>query len=100
MVRNLGFIPSLSEQMDFTSPIGKVILATLAAFAQQYSDNLSSETKKGKAEWKAQGLYSGLLPFGLKKNSEGIPVPEPETYSGLLLAFRLAAEGKSAPRGC
>jgi len=81
--------------MDFTSPIGKVILATLAAFAQYYSDNLSAETKKGKAERKAQGLYNGLLPFGLKKNSEGIPVPDPETYPGLLLAFRLAAEGKS-----
>ena len=48
--------------MDFTTPIGKVILATLAAFAQYYSDNLSAETKKGKAERKAQGLYNGLLP--------------------------------------
>ena len=51
---------SLSEQMDFSSPIGKVILATLAAFAQYYSDNLSHETKKGKAERKAQGLYYQL----------------------------------------
>jgi hypothetical protein len=40
-------------------------------------------------------LYNGLLPFGLKKNSQGIPVPDPETYPGLLLAFRLAAEGRS-----
>jgi hypothetical protein len=31
--------------MHFTSPIGKVILATLAAFAQYYSDNLSWETR-------------------------------------------------------
>jgi site-specific DNA recombinase len=50
-----GFV-SISESMDFTTPIGKVILATLAAFAQYYSDNLSWETKKGKAERKAQGL--------------------------------------------
>ncbi len=90
----VGFV-SISEQMDFTSPIGKVILATLAAFAQYYSDNLSSETKKGKAERKAQGLYNGLLPFGIKKNSSGIPVPDPESYPGLLLAFQMAAEGKS-----
>jgi site-specific DNA recombinase len=90
----VGFV-SISEQMDFTSPIGKVILATLGAFAQYYSDNLSTETKKGKQERKAQGLYNGLLPFGLKKNSAGIAVPDPETYPGLLLAFRLAAEGKS-----
>src|SRR5262249_61457609 len=39
---------SIAENMDFTSPIGKVILATLAAFAQYYSDNLSCETRKGK----------------------------------------------------
>jgi DNA invertase Pin-like site-specific DNA recombinase len=90
----VGFV-SISEQMDFTTPIGKVILATLAAFAQYYSDNLASEVRKGKAERKAQGLYNGLLPFGLKKNPDGVPVPDPETYPGLLLAFRLAAEGKS-----
>ncbi len=86
---------SIGEQMDFTTPIGKVILATLAGFAQYYSDNLSFETKKGKTERKRQGLYNGLLPFGLKKNRDGIPVPDPETYPGLLLAFRLAAEGRS-----
>jgi site-specific DNA recombinase len=90
----VGFV-SISEQMDFTTPIGKVILATLAAFAQYYSDNLSTETKKGKAERKAQGLFNGLLPFGLKTNPNGVPVPDPDTYPGLLLAFRLAAEGKS-----
>ena len=90
----VGFV-SISEQMDFTTPIGKVSLATLAAFAQYYSDNLSTEVKKGKGERKAQGLYNGLLPFGVKKNSAGIPVPDPDAYPGLLLAFRLAAEGKS-----
>ena len=86
---------SISEQMDFTTPIGKVILATLGAFAQYYSDNLSIETKKGKHERKAQGMYNGLLPFGVKKNDDGLPVPDPETYPGLLTAFKAAAEGKS-----
>jgi DNA invertase Pin-like site-specific DNA recombinase len=86
---------SIAENMDFTSPIGKVILATLAAFAQYYSDNLSWETRKGKQERKEQGLCNGLLPFGLKKNADGQAVPDPTTYPGLLLAYRLAAEGKS-----
>src|SRR5262245_48150886 len=45
----VGFV-SISEQMDFTTPIGKVILATLAAFAQYYSDNLATEVRKGKHE--------------------------------------------------
>jgi DNA invertase Pin-like site-specific DNA recombinase len=90
----VGFV-SISEQMDFTTPIGKVVLATLAAFVQYFSDNLATEVKKGKAERKAQGLYNGVLPFGLKKNSQGIPVPDPTTYQGLLLAFDAAAKGSS-----
>src|SRR5215211_1843367 len=102
----VGFV-SISEQMDFSTPIGKVLLHMLASFAQYYSENLSAETKKGKAERKAQGLWNGLLPFGIKANTrpnadgaflsdpQAVPVPDPETYPGLLLAFRLAAEGKS-----
>ena len=94
----VGFV-SISEQMDFSTPIGKVILATLAAFAQYYSDNLS-ETKKGKAERKAQGLYNGVLPVRHQEEPatacrSRTSRPIPETYPGLLLAFRLAAEGKS-----
>jgi hypothetical protein len=90
----LGFV-SLSEQMDYSSPAGQLMLTMLVGLSQFYSDNLSQETKKGKAERKAQGLYNGLLPFGLKTNSDGTPVPDPEMYPGLLLAFQLAADGKS-----
>ncbi len=91
----VGFV-SISENMDFATPIGQAD----ADHARRPSpsttrDNLSAETSKGKAERKAQGIYNGLLPFGVKKNSAGIPVPDPETYPGLLLAFRAAAEGKS-----
>ncbi len=86
---------SISEQMDFTSPSGRVHLALLGAFAQYYSDNLSQETKKGWSERKAQGLYCGLLPFGAMKGENGVPVPHPDTFPGLLMAFELATEGKS-----
>ncbi len=98
--RDVGFV-SISEQMDFTTPIGKVILATLAAFAQYYSDNLSAETKKGKAERKAQGLFNGLLPFGVVKGPDGVPVLDREARAGvvpaegLVLMFELAAAGKT-----
>jgi site-specific DNA recombinase len=79
--------------MDFTTPIGKVILTTLAAFAEYYSANLSAETRKGKAERKRQGIYNGLLPFGAMKGEDGIPVPDPETHPGLVMAFEMAATG-------
>jgi site-specific DNA recombinase len=100
----VGFV-SLSEQMDFTTPIGKVILATLGAFAQYYSDNLSTETKKGKDERRAQGIHNGLLPFGTVAGPEGVAVPDERpvdvggkqtsNLEGLRLAFRLASEGIS-----
>ena len=72
----LAFV-SISENMDFSTPIGKVVLATLAAFAQYYFDNLSWETEKGKQERKRQRLYTGWLPFVLKKGPDGLPVPDP-----------------------
>ncbi len=89
---------SINEQMDFTTPSGKVHLALLGAFAQYYSDNLSQETKKGWAERKAQGLYCGLLPFGAMKGEDGVPVPDPNTYPGLVMAFEFAAQGESDRR--
>lgn len=60
-----------------------------------YSDNLSFETKKGKAERKRQCFYNGHGPFGMIKGEDGIPVANPETIKGLWLAFTLAAEGRS-----
>ena len=86
---------SINEQMDFTTPSGKVHLALLGAFAQYYSDNLSQETKKGWHERRAQGLYCGLLPFGAMKGEDGVPIPNPDTHLGLVMAFELAAQGKS-----
>ena len=89
---------SISEQMDFSQPWGKFALAMLGAMAQFYSDNLSHETKKGWAERKAQGLYCGLLPFGAIKGEDGVPVPDSDTYPGLVMAFDLAAQGESDRR--
>jgi len=100
---------SINEQMDFTTPSGKVHLALLGAFAQYYSDNLSQETKKGWAERRAQGLYCGLLPFGAMKGEDGIPVPDMRerkanidgqevsirNCEGLVMALELAVQGKS-----
>ena len=58
-------------------------------------DILGLEVKKSKAERKAQGLYNGLLPFGVMKGEDGIPVADPDTLPGLRMARELAAQGKS-----
>jgi DNA invertase Pin-like site-specific DNA recombinase len=101
---------SMNEQMDFTTPSGKVHLAMVGAFAQYYSDNLSQETKKGWHERRTQGMYCGALPFGAMKGEDGIPIPDVQerkasigsykeenikNYDGLMMAFALAVQSKS-----
>ena len=86
---------SITEDMDFSSPWGRLALTLLGGLAQFYSDNLGLEVKKGKAERKAQGLYNGLLPFGSIKGEDGTPVANADTLPGLVAAFELAAQGKS-----
>lgn len=101
---------SIREQIDFTTPFGKVALAVLGALAEWYSDNLSEETRKGKQERKAQGLYNGSLPFGAMKGEDGVPLPDTrevrvqgedgterviQNYNGFRLIFEKAAMGYS-----
>jgi site-specific DNA recombinase len=103
----VGFV-SISENMDYSTPAGQLMLTMLVGMAQFYSDNLAFETKKGKGERKRQGLYNGLLPFGTTKGPDGIPVldtdarwcdvvtrQEAAPTDGLALAFDLAAAGKT-----
>ena len=90
----VGFV-SILEQMDFSTPWGKLALTLMGGLAEFYSDNLSQETKKGWTERRKQGLYCGPLPFGVEKGEDGLPVPKKDTCPGLQMAFELAAQGKS-----
>ncbi len=93
--RNVGFVAVAQPDLDYTRPEGRLFMGMMATLAQYYSDNLAQETRKGKAERKAQGLHNGRLPFGMTKGPDGIPVADPGTIEGLRLAFDLAAEGRS-----
>ena len=55
---------SISENWDFTTPIGRLMLAMFAALAEWYVNNLSDETSKGKRERARSGSWNGTLPFG------------------------------------
>lgn len=61
---------SISEQLDCSSPSGKMLLTMLASFGQYYVDNLSQETAKGLTEKARRGLWVGPVPFGYRKVSE------------------------------
>ena len=90
----VGFV-SIQNEIDYSTPTGKFMLVMQGGLAELYSDNLSQEVKKGLHERRAQGLYCGLLPFGARKDEDGIPSPDPDTSPGLKMAFDLAAVGKS-----
>src|SRR6266496_4325390 len=93
---------SVSEQIDFSTPIGRVMLTNLAAFAEYYSRNLSTEVKKGLREKAAQGGWIGLPPLGYKTVYETVAnlrvpgtdriVPSADRTT-VELAFQLYATG-------
>lgn len=106
-------IISVVENIDYSTPLGKMMAHTQAMIAQYFSDNLSTEIKKGMDERKRQGLYNGSLPFGARKpdgDDKGRlpPVPDDEPvlctvadrkhwspYDALQLMFELEASGST-----
>lgn len=60
---NVSFV-SINENLDFTTPWGKLTLAVLGMLAEIYIDKLSAETKKGKLERVRKGYWNGSIPFG------------------------------------
>jgi len=91
----VGFV-AIENDIDYTTPTGKLMLVMQGGLAEFYSQNLSLETKKGYQERKAQGLHSGPIPFGAKKGPDGVPVRDDETFPGLRLMFELTADGMSS----
>lgn len=55
---------SITENMDFTTPWGKLTLAVLGTLAEIYIDKLSAKTSKGKQQRARQGLWNGSIPLG------------------------------------
>ena len=55
---------SITENIDFTTPWGKVALVMLSSLAEIYCDKLSTETKRGKQGRVLKGLWNGSIPFG------------------------------------
>jgi DNA invertase Pin-like site-specific DNA recombinase len=60
---NVAFV-SITENIDFTTPWGKVTLAVLGSLGEIYCDKLSVETKRGKQGRALKGLWNGTIPFG------------------------------------
>lgn len=69
---------SLNESMDTSTPIGRLMLGILSAFAQLERENIRLRTRMGMKERVKAGLWmgGGRVPFGYDYNKEqGILVP-------------------------
>ncbi|MCH8062444.1 MAG: recombinase family protein, partial [Chloroflexi bacterium] len=60
---NVGFI-SITENLDYTTPHGKLTTQMLGGMAEFFSDMLAVHTKKGISERARQGKQLGSIPFG------------------------------------
>lgn len=63
---NVVFV-CIQQQIDYTTPEGKLFMMLLGAFAQYFSDAISGHTKKGMKERVQQGLFNGIPPFGYER---------------------------------
>ncbi len=58
---------SVTQDIDYSTPEGKLFMTMLGAFAQYFSDALSGHTKKGMRERAMQGMFNGEPPFGYER---------------------------------
>lgn len=92
----VGFA-SVAENMDFTTPQGRLMLTTLGAVSEFFSDQLGVHVSKAKRERAELGLSVGPIPFGYGQPED--PRCPPPIHSGdasfVRAAFERRARGDS-----
>lgn len=86
---------SMNESMDTSTPLGRLMLGILSAFAQLERENIKERTRMGMRERVKSGLWpgGGRIPFGYDYDSEkGILVPNKDAET-VRLIYRLYLEG-------
>ena len=90
---NVGYV-SVVENIDYSTPHGKLFLSQLGALNEYYSRNLAQEIKKGKEGRARAGLPGGnMAPHGYVR-VEGRHIVDPETAPAVVKAFELYATGE------
>lgn len=95
-------VVSATEQFDFSTPIGRVLLTLIAAIAEWYLSNLGEETSKGMKARAAAGLWQGRLSYGYRPEGgwkttdggSGLAVIDEHQREGYELAVSLAETGE------
>lgn len=95
---------SASEQFDFTSPIGRVMLVMLIALAEWFLSNLKGEIAKGKRARVSKGFAnSPHAPYGYisrhhKDGHDGIMVPHDDESEVVRWLYQQYATGTLSDR--
>ncbi len=89
---------SITENLDFTTPWGKLTLAVLGTLAEIYLDKLSAETRKGKHARARKGLPNGTAPLGYcRGNCAACTEPNGEGYCPRYGDSSLSSAGPTDP---
>lgn len=68
----------IAEQVDTSSPAGRVIFRVLAALAEFEREQLGERTRQAMQHMKAQGRVVGAIPHGYQRDGENIIPKETE----------------------
>jgi len=55
---------SISEDIDYSTPQGKLFTQMLGSFAEYFSESLATHIRKGQGQRAAEGRHLGGIPFG------------------------------------
>ncbi|MEZ4554827.1 MAG: recombinase family protein [Dehalococcoidia bacterium] len=92
---HVGFA-SVTENIDFTTPAGKLMLTMIGGVSEFFSDQLAVHVSKGQRERAESGLPIGPVPFGYITPGPGeVPTIEPEEGRAVQIAFERRAAGAS-----
>jgi len=91
---------SMQESMDTSTPLGRLMLGILSAFAQLERENIRERTRMGMTERVKEGYWmgGGRIPFGYDYDAEqGILVPNKDA-DRVRKIYELYIKGHSANR--
>ena len=92
---NVGFA-SVAEDIDFTTPAGKLMLTMIGGVSEFFSDQLGVHVSKARGECARQGLSSGPVPFGYLARGADEPAEiVPPEAAAVSRAFEMKLAGKS-----
>lgn len=89
---------SINETMDTSTPLGRLMLGILSAFAQLERENIKERTRMGMLERVKEGYWmgGGRIPFGYDYDkNKGILVPNKDAET-VRQIYQLYIDGKSA----